>query len=156
MFSKAKGFSDFIGFHVRFQFVVLSALFVLSPSFVQLNFALRNNTDFKTNATLVDYVAVLGLFSYAAVMLIFIMAVGCAYIRDRVQSWVPEHKLMTLPLIFVLWLCFICFELILNGAVSAAGFGRVLDAFGVEINEIMELNERFWDRACVRGTDGCT
>ncbi|AXT42666.1 hypothetical protein D1821_09790 [Phaeobacter inhibens] len=156
MFSKAKGFSDFIGFHVRFQFVVLSALFVLSPIFVQLNSALRNNTDFTTNATLVDYIAVLGLFSYAAVMLVFIMAVGCAYIRDRVHSWLPELKVVTLPLPLFLCLFFVCFELVLNGAVLVAGFGRVLDAFGVELDEIMELNQRFWDRACVRGTDGCS
>lgn len=155
MFTKAKGFSDFIGFHVRFQFVVLSAFFVLSPIIVKLNFALRNNTNFETNATLVDYIAVLGLFSYAAVMLIFIMAVGCAYIRDRVRAWVPNNAFVTFPLIFVLCPSFILFEVTINSAVSVAGFGRVLENFGVEINEIMELNKRFWDRACARGTAGC-
>ena len=155
MFQKAKGFSDFIGFHVRFQFVVLSAYFVLAPSIIRMNAALRDGTEFQTDAGLVEYVAVTGLAVYALVLLIFILAVGCGYLKGHIDLGKAWPKALRYSLVGILCLLFIGFELILNIAVAVAGFGRVIEAFGVGLDEIVLLNEQLWQRVCPFWADGC-
>jgi hypothetical protein len=114
MFPRAKNFSDFLAFHVRLQFVVLSAFFVLSPIIIQMNAALRSNSEFVTNATWVDVVAALGLFFYAFIMLYFILAVGCVYIWGRLATFLPNMRIVRVPIAISFCALFVVLELILT------------------------------------------
>jgi hypothetical protein len=155
LFSQAKGFSDFLGFHVRLQFVLISAIFVISPILIEINSALRSNHEFVSNATMVDYVAICGLLFYAIAMFYFIFATGCEYIVNLLAIIIPEESHTRSLTSILLCILFILLELILNGAILAAAFGRVLNVFDAQISEILELNRLLWSRACLKGTEGC-
>lgn len=149
MFDLGKSFSDFIGFHIRFQFLILSSLFVVSPVIISLNESLRQKSDFTNDTSWVEILVVLFLLFYAAIMLFYILSTGIVFIGHLLLENLSFINLWLQAIIIIFAIVsFILLELIANGAVAWFGFGRLMDSFGIDISEVSVFNERLWDRGC--------